>query len=188
MKKFDSMLTATFVADCFYSATYPYIYQQILSGISSDAVAVQQIVNCISVILFSCLWNKFSDKLYPFYAVLCVLECLAGLCTSLYVTLHPDNLLMYYILDTALFCLITRNIICGGVRLRAVRYPTEQQREHFDNANNAASAAATIIGSLIALKLNLNFVSMIWLATIGNMTDNLFYIHIFRTSQKGRNQ
>lgn len=184
MKKPDAMLLATFFADCFYSATYPYIYKQILAGISSDAVAAQQIVNCISVILFSALWNRFSEKLFPFYAGLCVLECLAGLCTSLYVTFHPENILMYYVLDTILFCLITRNIICGGVKLRAMCYPTEQQREHFDNSNNAVSAAATIIGSLIAIKLNLNFVHMIWLATFGNMIDNFFYINIFLKSRK----
>ena len=184
MKKPDAMLTATFFADCFYSATYPYIYKEIMSGISGGTVAIQQIVNCLSVILFSALWNRFSDRLFPFYAVLCVLECLAGFCTSLYVTFHPENILMYYVLDTLLFCLITRNIICGGVRLRAMRYPTEQQREHFDNSNNAVSAAATIIGSLIAIKLNLNFVHMIWLATFGNMIDNFFYINIFLKSRK----
>ena len=184
MKKPDAMLMATFFADCFYSATYPYIYKEILSGISGQAVAVNQIVNCISVILFSTLWNRFSDRLFPFYAVLCVLECLAGLCTSLYVTFHPENILMYYVLDTILLCLLTRNIICGGVRLRAMCYPTEQQREHFDNSNNAVSAAATIIGSAAALLLHLDFVHMIWLATFGNMIDNFFYINIFLKSRK----
>ena len=183
-KKPDAMLMATFFADCFYSATYPYIYKEIMSGISSGTVAVNQIVNCISVILFSTLWNKFSDSFFPSYAVLCVLECLAGLCMSLYVTFHPENLLMYYILDTTLFCLITRNIICGGVRLRAVRYPTEQLREQFDNNNNAVSAAATIIGSAAAVFLHLDFVHMVWIATIGNMTDNIFYIYIFFHSRK----
>ena len=210
MKKPDAMLMATFFSNCFYSATYPYIYKEIMSGISGGTVAVNQIVNCLSVILFSALWNRFSDRLFPFYAVLCVLECLAGLCMSLYVTFHPENLLMYYILDTALlcgictslfvtffqdilcyylldtllFCLITRNIICGGVRLRAMRYPTEQLREQFDNNNNAVSAAATIIGSAVAVFLHLDFVHMVWIATIGNMTDNIFYIYIFFHSRK----
>lgn len=165
----DAMLMATFFAQCFYSATYPYIYQQIMSSITGEIVACNQIVNCISVIIFSALWNRLSDKLFPFYAVLCVLECLTGLCTSLYVTFQPDNVLMYYVLDTLLFCLITRNIICGGVRLRAMCYPTEQQREHFDNSNNAVSAAATIIGSAAALFLHLDFVHMIWLASQTDM-------------------
>lgn len=176
----DAMLMATFCADCFYSATYPYIYQQIMSGITGEIVACNQIVNCISVILFSTIWNRLSDKLFPFYAVLCVLECLTGLCISLYITFYPENILMYYVFDTLMFCLITRNILCGGVKLRAIRYPTEQQREHFDNANNAVSAVATIIGSVVAVSLHLDFVHMVWIATIGNMIDNVFYIVIFR--------
>jgi hypothetical protein len=63
-------------------------------------------------------------------------------------------------------------------------YPTEQQREHFDNSNNAVSAAATIIGSSAALFLHLDFVHMIWLAAFGNMIDNVFYINIFLKSRK----
>jgi len=63
MKKPDAMLMATFFADCFYSATYPYIYQQIMSGITGNAVAVNQIVNCISVILFSALWSDILPRL-----------------------------------------------------------------------------------------------------------------------------
>lgn len=182
-KKPDAMLMATFFADCFYSATYPYIYQQIMSGITGNAVAYSQIACCLSVIVFSRLWNRFSEKLFPYYPVFCILECVCGICTSLFVTFFQD-ILCYYLLDTLLFCLITRNIICGGVRLRAVRYPTEQLREQFDNNNNAVSAAATIIGSAAAVFLHLDFVHMVWIATIGNMTDNIFYIYIFFHSRK----
>lgn len=180
MKKPDSMLLATFFATCFYSATYPYIYKEIMSTVSENAVAINQIVNCISTIIVSGIWNKFSEKLFPSYAVLCVLECVFGLCTSIYVTFNPANIIIYYILDTALFCMITRNIISGGVRLRAIRYKSEKSREHFDNSNNAVSALATIVGSIIAMQLNLNFVAMVWIATIRNMIDNFFYIGIFR--------
>ena len=184
MKKTDSMLLATFFSTCFYSATYPYIYKVIMSAVTENAIAVNQIVNCTSTILVSWIWNRFSEKLFHYYAILCVLECLAGLCTSLYVTFQPENILVYYILDTALFCLITRNIICGGVRLRAIRYKNEKEREHFDNSNNAVAAFATIIGSLLAMNLDLNFVVMVWIATIGNMVDNFFYIQIFRETNK----
>lgn len=183
MKKPDAMLTATFFADCFYSATYPYIYQQIMSGITGNAVAVNQIVNCLSVIFFSWLWNRASEKLFPYYPVFCILECVCGIGTSLFITFF-QNTLYYYVLDTLLFCLITRNIICGGVRLRAKRYPTERQREQFDNNNNAVSAAATIIGSAAAVFLHLDFIHMIWLAAFGNMIDNIFYICIFFHSEK----
>lgn len=184
MKKTDSMLLATFFSTCFYSATYPYIYKVIMSAVTENAIAVNQIAVCISVILFSSLWNRFSNRLYPFFQLFCVLESIAGVCTSVYVALYPENVMIYYILDTLMFCLITRNIICGGVRLRAVRYKSETEREHFDNSNNSVSAMATIIGSLIALKLNLDFTKMIWIAAIGNMIDNIFYILIFEETKK----
>lgn len=183
-QKPDAMLMATFFATCFYSATYPYIHKEIMQNMTENAVACNQIANCISIILFSSLWNKYSDKLFRCYPVFCILECMIGIFTSAWLTMHPDHILIYYVLDTLLCCLITRNIICGGVKLQSIRYPTEQQREHFDNSNNSAYALATIIGSMIAVFLNLDFISMIWIATIGNMIDNIFYIRIFLNSQK----
>jgi len=114
MKKADSMLLATFFSTCFYSATYPYICKVIMSAVTENAIAVNQIAVCISVILFSSLWNQFSDRLYPFFQLFCVLESITGVCTSVYVTVHPENVMIYYVLDTLMFCLITRNIICGG--------------------------------------------------------------------------
>lgn len=180
----DTMLMATFFATCFYSATYPYIHKEIMQSITENAVAYNQIATCISIILFSCLWNKYSDKLFRYYPVFCILECVAGIFISAWLTMHPEHILIYYILDTLLFCLITRNIICGGVKLRSIRYPTEQQREHFDNSDNSAYALATIIGSVIAIWLDLGFIPMIWIATIGNAIDNIFYLVIFLNSQK----
>lgn len=173
------MLLATFFTNVFYSATYPYIYQKILSGITDKAVAVNNMVCCISIIIFSTLWNKYSDRLFKYYGVLCFLECVLNICMAVYITSHVD-MLTYYIMDTTIVCLITRNIICGGTKLRAIRYPDEKSREHFDNSQNSVSSLATIIGSLIAIKLDLNFTTMLWIATFGNIVDNLFYIWIFR--------
>ena len=60
-------------------------------------------------------------------------------------------------------------------------------REQFDNNNNSAYAIATIIGSIIAMILNLNFNIMIWLATIGGIIDNIFYIIIYNKEKGGEN-
>lgn len=92
----------------------------------------------------------------------------------------------YYIIDMLIFSIVTRNIFCGGVKLKAIRYNSEEDREHFDNNNNSASAIATILGSIIAMILNLDFSVMLWLATIGNTIDNIFYIFIFKSTQSKR--
>ena len=82
-----------------------------------------------------------------------------------------------------IFAIVTRNICCGGVKLRAIRYNTEIEREHFDNNNNSASAIATILGSIIAMMLDLDFSIMLWISTIGGAIDNMFYFVIFENTK-----
>lgn len=87
-------------------------------------------------------------------------------------------------LDTLVFAIVTRNICCGGVKLRAIRYNTEEKREQFDNNDNSVCSIATIIGSIIAMFLNLDFAAMLCLATFGNAIDNVFYIAIFMKTKE----
>ncbi len=182
-RKFDGMLLATFITTLFYSATYPYIHKEIMQNVSDSVIALNQIINCLSIVILGSLWNKKSDELFKYYPVLCVGETILGICSTAWAA-STHNILAYYIIDTLIFAIVTRNICCGGVKLRAIRYKTETDREHFDNNNNSASAIATIIGSVIAIVLELDFVVMLWLATIGNAVDNVFYIFIYRKTKR----
>lgn len=185
IKRIDGMLLATFLTTLFYSATYPFIHKMTMMFVSNTMVAANQIINCISVIFFGMLWNKKSEKLFKNYAVFCCIETVLTVLLTIWVT-ATHNIVAYYFADNFIFALVTRNICCGGVKLRAIRYNTESERERFDNNNNSASAAATIIGSLLAMVLNLDFSRMLWLATLGNTIDNVFYIRIFINTKKGR--
>ena len=181
--KIDGMLAATFLTTIFYSATYPFIHREIMRFASSSILAMVQIMNCVSVVLFSWIWNKKSDALFRFYPAFCVAETACGIGTTAYAII-TGNVVSYYILDVLAFSIVTRNIICGGVKLRAIRYNTEAAREHFDNNNNSVEAIATIIGSLIAIFLKLNFSVMLCVATLGNAIDNTFYIFIYQQTKK----
>lgn len=187
-KCFDGMLLATFFTTLFYSATYPFIYKRIMSDprMTEDFVALQQILNCLSVIVFSYIWEKKTDKLFKYYREFCIAEMFTTTSITIY-CLATDNIVGYYILDSIGFALITRQIICGGIKLRANRYNTEQKRVSFDNKNNMFGSAATIIGSLLAMVLSLDFEIMLILATIGNAIDNIFYIIIY-TNQTRKNK
>lgn len=187
MKKIqiDAMLLATFLTTCFYSATYPFIHKEIMANVTDNVVAMNQIVNCVSIVVFGAIWNRYSDKLFRFYPVYCVFETLCSIGSAIWAT-TSHNIMSYYIIDTLIFSIITRNIICGGVKLRAMRYPSEDLREKFDNNNNSASAVATIIGSCIAMVLDLNFDMMLWIATVGNAIDNMFYICIYNSNRMKR--
>lgn len=185
IRKPDGMLMATFLTTLFYSATYPYIHKEIMQVVSDNMVAINQIINCVSIIVFGVLWNRLSDTLFRFYPLLCVLETCAGIASTVW-ALNTGNIAAYYILDTVIFAVITRNICCGGNKLRALRYTSEDLREKFDNNDNSACAAATIIGSCIAMMLHLDFSIMLILATVGNAIDNVFYIFIYcRTIKNG---
>lgn len=172
------MILATFLSTIFYSATYPFIHKEIVSIASESLIAVVQIINCISIVIYGWIWNKTS-KLFKYYQVLCVIETLLSITSSLIAT-FTGNVIAYYIIDTLIFSIVTRNIICGGTKLRAMRYKTETEREHFDNSNSSANAVATIIGSALAMILKLDFIPMLWIATVGNAVDNVFYISIHR--------
>ena len=154
-----------------------------MQNVSDTIIALNQIINCLSIVILGSLWNKKSDKLFKNYPVLCISETILGVCSTIWATL-THNILAYYIIDTLIFAIVTRNICCGGVKLRAIRYKTETDREHFDNNNNSMSAIATIIGSMLAIILKLDFVAMLWLATIGNAVDNIFYIFIYRKTRE----
>ena len=158
-----------------------------MQNVSDTIIALNQIINCLSVVILGSLWNKKSDELFKYYPVLCISETILSVCSTIWTTL-THNILAYYIIDTLIFAIVTRNICCGGVKLRAIRYKTETDREHFDNNNNSMSAIATIIGSVIALVLHLNFATMLTIATIGNAVDNIFYIFIYRNERRKCNE
>lgn len=181
-KKLDGMLVATFLTTIFYSSTYPYIHKEIMANVSDSIIALNQIINCLSIVIFGSLWNKKSDKIFKHYPIFCILETVLSILLTVWAT-TTQNIIAYYIIDTLIFAIVTRNICCGGVKLRAIRYNTEIEREHFDNNNNSASAIATILGSIIAMMLDLDFSIMLWISTIGGAIDNMFYFVIFENTK-----
>lgn len=184
-KKLDGMLLATFLTTIFYSSTYPYIHKEVMANISDNIIALNQIINCLSIVILGSLWNKKSERLFKYYPAFCVGETVLGICSTIWATI-TGNIMAYYIIDTLIFAIVTRNICCGGVKLRAIRYNSEKERECFDNNNNSASAIATILGSVVAMILDLDFSLMLWLATLGNAIDNIFYIFIYKSTQSKR--
>lgn len=87
-------------------------------------------------------------------------------------------------LDTIVFAIVTKNICCGGIKLKTIRYNLEELREHFDNNNNSVSAIVTIKPIIVAMFLSFNFSIMLWLATLGNTIDNIFYIFVYYKTLK----
>ena len=179
----DGMLIASFITNVFYTASYPKIHIAVMSKLPDTYLAVNQIVNCLSIIIFSRLWNKYSDKAFRFFPMYCIIEWVTTIGTVLYYVI-TKSIVGYYILDTLAFAIVSRNIICGCIKLQALRYTTEVSREQYDNNCNSIYALATIIGSTISIWLDIDIMKMLCIAAIGNTLDNIFYICIYYSTKK----
>lgn len=181
----DGMILGTFLSTIFFSATYPYIHKCIVMQIPDYFLAVNQVINCGGTVIWGTVWNKKTDFLFSHYTIICVLETILGITTTGF-AIFGENIAAYYILDTIVFATVTRNILCGSVKLKAIRYKTEEERSQFDNNDNSACAVATIIGSIMAMYLRLSLPAMLIVATVGNAIDNMFFVYIYSKSRKGK--
>ena len=179
------MLLATFLCTIFYTAIYPIIYKIIMSTVHKNFISINQIVTCSSIILFNSIWNKHSNKLFKYFPVLCTLEMLCTVVVAIYISINKSSITSFYILDTLICVVVTRNIIYGGNRLKALRYSNPSKRERFDNSNNSYASLATIIGASIAIVLEMDFITMVWIAAFGNCIDNILYIIVYKNLTKG---
>lgn len=179
LKTIDLIIVATFVTTFAYSSTYPFIHKQLMMVVSEKLVALTNILDCVGVIITDRIWEAKGKKLYKSYALFCVLETVTTASTTLYALLSRD-LIAYYIIDTVMFAIMTRHVICGGRKLRAIRYKDEDSRVKYENNNYTAASIATLIGSGISMLLGLPFEVMLVIAAIGNSVDNIFYIKIFK--------
>lgn len=178
LSSIDLMILATFITTITYSSTYPFIHKQLMMVVSEKLVALTNILDCVGIILADRIWQTNGKKLYKSYILFCVLECVTTIATTTYCLLSKD-LISYYIIDTVAFAVMTRNVICGGRRLRALRYKDEESRVKYENDNSTVASIATLVGSGISMLIGLPFEVMIIIATIGNCIDNVFYIKIF---------
>ena len=182
-KNIDFLLFAGFTSNLFYSISYPIIHTILIKGINSNFMSFVSLLSCVLAIIVNKIWLKYSDKLYKHFGKMLFLEGIFyGSLVLLFITKNID-VWRYYLIDALLYSSITLNIICGGTRLKAIRYK-DKNREEFDNKNNLLCNLSCIFGyGFGALtKLNINFAFI--LMFIGTIVDNLFYYIIYKKENK----
>ena len=177
------MLLANFVSVLFYSMSYPYIYAQTCKIVPTYYISIEQLLSCISTIIFCGLWNKYSDRLFNHYSKIVIAETLLDIVLFADVMIRSD-LRFYFLLNVIIYALITRNMACGGTKMRAMVNPTERDREQYDNNSNIVVSVATILGTVAAFIYMPDFKVLCVLALIGNVSDNVLYWHIYRKIKK----
>ncbi|NOW85942.1 hypothetical protein B0H39_003823 [Clostridium beijerinckii] len=146
-------------------------------------IAFNSIIMCLAGVLFPIIWNKHKN-LYRIYGQLLLLEGIAYSIIGILICTSSISNVAYYLLDTFLFALISKNIICGNNKLRAMRYNSETIREQFDNNSTIISNFSSLLGFgisfVVSIPVNIAFI----LITIGICVDNLFYYKAYKQSLK----
>jgi len=179
------MLVANFLANLFYAASYPYIYQQTVSVVPKSYISMEQLLPCLWMIIICKAWNTFSDKLFRFYRIILYLEIICDAILFIHVIVTND-LKFYFMLNIIIYSVVTRNLSCGGTKMRAIVNPTDKERERFDNNSNIIASASTVLGASIAAIIPMPMRTLFILAFIGNIVDNLFYLKIYSILQAQR--
>lgn len=187
IKTADPLVVGAALSNLFYSLAYPIVHTVTMQGLSSSWVSFASLV-LASII--TKLWLKRSKKLYYsncFYGIMLGIEVIVyAILTILFLT-NVATPAMYYMGDAILSAVITRNIICGGTRLKALRYEGEE-REEYDNKNSYYSYITSIIGfaisSFIVFSTPVGFILMF----VGIAIDNIFYYYVFKKEGVNNNE
>lgn len=179
MKKLSNlMLFSNFLCTLFYSMSYPYIYAETIKVVSRQYISFEQIISCIGIVVFGAAWNKYGDKLFQYYRQILVLEVIMDIILFGHV-LITGNLKFYFLFNIIIYAVVTKNICCAGIKMRAKVNPTEELREKYDNNSNSVYAIATLLGTVAALVLPVGLDILFILAFIGGVIDNFFYLYIY---------
>lgn len=89
----------------------------------------------------------------------------------------------YVIIEALLYASITRNIICGGNRLKAIRY-NEQSREKYDNKDIILSNVSGLLGYSFSTLITLSLTVCMILMLVATVIDNVFYYYVWKTTTK----
>jgi len=175
------LLLANFISNLFYSIAYPVVHFTLIKDVGEKMIALNSIIICTAGVLFPILWNKYS-KLYKSYGYLLTAEGITYITIGILIVTGCISNTLYYILDTILFSLITKNIICGGNKLRAIRYNSEKIREEYDNNSTIVANFSSLLGFgisfVIMIPSNIAFIFI----TIGICIDNIFYYKAYKKS------
>lgn len=175
----DKLILACLLSNLFYSVSYPTVNKILITNITDNHIAVNSMIICTFTIILGKLWNKNSSKLIRYLPFFMIAE------TSIYLVLISGILndligfRFYYIADTIIFAIVSKNIIFGANKLKALRYDGEK-RNKYDNDIQIISNAASLVGFALNIVLDMTTQIAFALIFIGLTIDNLFYYLAYR--------
>ena len=175
-KHVDILLVNSFIVSFIAAMLIPYNQRAIYSVLPEKWYSVSLILECVGVVVYSYLWNKYNKRLFNHYVLFSVIDCIHFV-ISLLVYIKFKNIIVYYITDTLIYSVVTRNVITGCNTVLAKRYPKPEERNKYDNNAASVSGVATIMGSSVSIALgSVNFLYVLIGLTMLNIIDNVMYI------------
>lgn len=170
-KKFDLLLLSCFISNLFYALSYATIQVTIISQISTNLLSFKNLITSILTLLVVKLSTKFEYQAYKKYKSMLVLELLILFIITA-MALMTKNIIMYFILDSLLYCTLAQAVICSTNKFYTKKYD-ENTRSLFDNNtifySNLASAIGYLIATLTTLTID-NAIILVFLALLFNNT------------------
>ena len=145
----DWMIRGAFLEVLFLSVAAPSMKIIVMRAITPQMIALRFMVGNISVILFTILYDKFSDKIYPFYPLMLFTRIVVY--TTCVVCIIQDIMTIpaYYLIDICISSMLSKTIHCCYARMKRMSYAGED-RERFDNYKTMSAAIAGMIGNTFA--------------------------------------
>lgn len=175
----DKLLLAGLISNLFYSIAYPVIHTVTVQDLDSRLLSTGSLLSCILVICINKIWLNESEKLYKKFSLMLILESVLYFIVLIMILTKTITLQIYYLIDMLFFATITRSIICGGNKLKAIRYKGIS-REEFDNKSviycNVASIIGFAVSALLKIQINIAFLIMY----MGIISDNFIYYIVYK--------
>jgi hypothetical protein len=172
----DILVINAFISSLMFAVVLPYNQKAIFSVLPEKYYSMSVILECIGVVVYSKLWNTYREKLYKRFVLFSVLDSLHFV-VSLFLYLLTKSIVVYYIIDTILFTIFSRNVISGCNTLLAKRYSDPEKRNCYDNNIASVSGVATILGSSLSILVShIGFIFVVVIITILNLIDNILFI------------
>lgn len=179
----DELIVSNFICNLFYSMAFPIVHFVLVKAVGEKMISLNLIILSISGIIFPLLWNKYS-KLYNLYGFLMISESLGYIILGLLIYNDFITAFVYFIIDTILFALLSKNVACGATKLLSIRYNSEKGREKYDNNSSVVGNFSSLLGFIISFFISIPINYAFILMSIGIIIDNVFYYRVYRKNIK----
>lgn len=146
----DWLIRAAFLEVLFLSIATPQTKIAIMQAINPQLVAIRFLVGNVSIIVFTLLYEKYSNTLYKYYPVMMITRTTIFVTIIALVLCDSMSLVAYYICELLTASLLSKSIQCCCARMKRFMY-NGPNREKFDNYKHLGVAIAGTFGNGISL-------------------------------------